>query len=231
MGREPGHRAHVATDGVDESGPDRGAYLAHREPPARGRTSSGSGPTRSRDGSWRCRWEGSRSRCARTGRAAGPPPARSRRRRPRRHGWRWSRSCRATRPRSGRASGTPTVPRPLPPRPRRARPRRPPSAKWVQTAERIPMSAAFSRIASCSEGKSSGNELMATTGVTPCMATFSSCLRRLAAPACTSCGRSSSSPEGRGRPATTGGPRRGPSAPGPSPRRPPRPGRVPRCGT
>ncbi len=43
----------------------------------------------------------------------------------------------------------------------------PPSAKFVHTAARTPIEAAISRIASCSEGKSPGKALIATTGLTP----------------------------------------------------------------
>ena len=46
-------------------------------------------------------------------------------------------------------------------------------------------------------------ELIATTGSTPCALTFSSCLRRLAAPIMTSSGFSASIASGSGRPATT----------------------------
>ena len=58
-------------------------------------------------------------------------------------------------------------------------------------------------MASCSEGKSPGNALMATTGVTPWIWMFSICLRRLAPPRWTSSGFSSSMAGGNGRPATT----------------------------
>src|SRR5271165_2879769 len=80
---------------------------------------------------------------------------------------------------------------------------RPPSAKCVQTADLMPIEAASSSMAACSEGKSLGIELIATTGSTPCARTFSSCLRRLAAPVSTSSGFSLSMSSGSGRPATT----------------------------
>ena len=70
------------------------------------------------------------------------------------------------------------------------------------TATRAPIDSAISRMAACSEGWSVGKALTHTTGETPCMRMFSICLRRFAAPACTSSGFSASRSSGSGLPAT-----------------------------
>src|SRR5258708_5515642 len=79
----------------------------------------------------------------------------------------------------------------------------PPSTKVLQPADRTPRCSASSRMARCSDGWSPGKALMATTGVTPWIWMFSTCLRRFAAPASTSSGSSVSSSGGSGLPATT----------------------------
>ena len=78
----------------------------------------------------------------------------------------------------------------------------PPSPKWLHTATRAPAAAAMRAITSCSDLWSVGNELIATTGVTPWALTFSICLRRFSPPISTSAGFSASSSGGRALPAT-----------------------------
>ena len=204
MPAQPGHGPHVAADGVDEAGPYVGPRLADRKPPPGGGAPQGRVRRDGEVGLGDADGKAPRTRWLRNSvEAAGRPRAGSRRRRRRRPGWRWSRSSpgarlrRVEEPELGGFFGGRR------PRPRPAQWHRPAVARSGCTPRHGPPWPAISRMAACSEGKSSGKALMATTGVTPWRTHDLELLAQVGRPGCTSSGFSASMAGGSGLPATT----------------------------